>query len=160
MPRIPDPKMNPTGERAYGIVSNEENGHYDIYIKRDANNSTDSRYLPAGTRVKVGNVWPAFLLRFKNKNEFLDDYGNAEFKKGNIIKGIKNIEQFNNALNKLNTLLEKSDFELVTVEWAEDSIKKSVIVDYTDELVIHPQASNEDVKEQLRDRAYTYLRRA
>jgi len=159
MPRIPDPKMNPRGERTYGIVSNEDNGHYDIYIKRDTNDSKDSRYLPAGTRVQVGNVWPAFLLRFKNKNEFLDDYGNAKFEKGNIIEGIKNFEQLKNALNELNNLLEKSEFELVTVTWAEDSKEKPVIVDYTDELVIHPQASNEDVKEQLRDRAYTYLRR-
>ena len=158
MPRIPDPKMNPTGERTYGIVSNEDDGHYNIYIKIDTNQATDSRYLPAGTKVNVGNLHPALLLKFKNELEFLDDYGTAEYKKGNLVKGIKNIESFNKAINDLNNLLEKSDFELVVVEWNEDSKAKPVIVDYTEELTIHPDASNEDVKEQLRQRAFEYLR--
>jgi hypothetical protein len=158
MPRIPDPKMNPSGERTYGIVSNEDDGHYDIYIKKDTNQPTDSRFLPAGTKVNIGNLHPAFLLKFKNELEFLDDYGTAEYKKGNIVKGVKNIESFNNSLKELNTLLAKSDFELVVVDWNEDSLAKPVIVDYTEELTIHADASKEDVKEQLRQRAYDYLK--
>lgn len=158
MPRIPDPKMNPSGERAYGIVSDEDNGHYDIYIKEDYGLPQDSRYLPTGSKVRIGDIWPAFLVTFKNKKELLDDYENAKYKNGNIHGGIKNIDRLINAFNELNEILEESDFELVTKKWDKEANETPVIVDFTDEIELHPDASNEVVKEQIRNRTFEYFR--
>lgn len=60
---IPDPRMNPIGERAFGTVINDEDGHHYVYIKEDSTDEkTASRYFVGGTKVNVGAILPAFLV--------------------------------------------------------------------------------------------------
>ena len=61
---IPDPRMNPVGERAFGTAFNHLDGHYYYYIKgkNDQDSKLGSRYLSAGTLVELDNVYPAFLV--------------------------------------------------------------------------------------------------
>jgi hypothetical protein len=149
--------MNPTGERPYGIVSAEETGHLDIYLKRDNGNPDDSRFLTIGTRVEFDNLWPAFLVTFKNKVEILDDWEGAIFEKGRLEKGIKNIERYKKAMDELKELLNKSDFELITLNWESSPGEIPLVVDFTNDLRKHKDADNEDVNKEMRDRAYNIL---
>jgi len=83
---IPDPRMNPVGERPFGTAFNHLDGHYYYYIKgkNDLDPQLGSRYLSAGTLVELDNVYPAFLVVPRLSSKEIKTYRFLDFDKADI----------------------------------------------------------------------------
>lgn len=80
MPDLPDPRMNPNGERAFGTVIHDKDGHHYVYIKTVTDDiNTSSRYFTGSTQVAVGDVYPAFLVVPKLNPDEIESYQNLDF---------------------------------------------------------------------------------
>lgn len=109
MPDIPDPRMNPVGERAFGSLYNDADGHQYVYIKTDNGDvEQSSRYYTAGTQVKVGKISPAFLVV---PTDDIQNYDKIEFENGSP-KESAELDQMVRELE--NCLRECSKFKIVT----------------------------------------------
>jgi hypothetical protein len=72
---IPDPRMNPNGEKSFGFAFRYKDGHYYVYIKGKSdpgNSDTDSRYFSAGTQVLLGKEIKQSLLIVSTKGNTID----------------------------------------------------------------------------------------
>ncbi|HLF35770.1 MAG TPA: hypothetical protein VI583_16120 [Cyclobacteriaceae bacterium] len=75
MPIIQDPKVNPVGERQYGVLLNEADGHYYDYVKK----TNAVRELLAQYKIDIGQKFPAYLVIPKLSPKELNDYQNLDF---------------------------------------------------------------------------------
>lgn len=106
MPSIPDPRMNPNGERAYGTVINDQDGHYYVYIKDNSDDDTSSRFFTGGSQVDVSNISPAFLVV---PEQPLSNYDSVTFKDGYP----ENPGDFDNMSNKIEKALKDTGLKLL-----------------------------------------------
>jgi hypothetical protein len=139
MPSIPDPRMNPEGERAFGTVINDKEGHHYVYIKKETDDiTTSSRFFTAGTQVDVDKITPAFLIVPDLSDEELNEYQYLDFdEKTNLLEKLENIA------NKLNECLSECSNIPVKVNLVHGFDKKPVIFDLIDVIGI---SSNVDQK--------------
>jgi len=80
MPDLPDPRMNPNGERAFGTIIHNKDGHHYVYIKTVTEDiNTSSRYFTGSTQVEVGDVYPAFLVVPHLEQHEIATYQNLDF---------------------------------------------------------------------------------
>jgi hypothetical protein len=86
---IRDPKMNPKGERTFGILFNHDDSHSYVYIKQDDDIESDyegSRYFTAGTRVDLGDIFPVFLVKPTLNDNQIKKYKDLDFNSDDDLK--------------------------------------------------------------------------
>jgi len=122
---IPDPRMNPIGERAFGTAFNHLDGHYYYYIKgkNDLDPNLGSRYLAAGTLVELEKVYPAFLVVPRLSSKEIKTYRSLDFDKP-IIDPIKEKEEL-----ELKTKLQNLGQALVNCINNSEELKSKVDVE-------------------------------
>lgn len=84
---ISDPRMNPSGERAFGFVAKDEDGHQYTYLKTLGDESTlGSRFFTAGTKVNLGKVYPVYIVIPDLSAEEIDEYQEMNFNDNTPLK--------------------------------------------------------------------------
>ena len=155
---IPDPRMNPIGERPFGTAFNHVDGHYYYYIKgkNDQDPKLGSRYLAAGTLVELDNVYPSFLVvpRLNPKEittyRFLDfDKPDSELNKDELALKTK-LQDIGNAL--MNCIINSADLKSkvdVEIDWK----KAPAIVDLIEVTKMNPpeQKVMKQVNKHIKD---------
>jgi len=120
---IRDPKMNPKGERTFGILFNHDDSHSYVYIKQDDDIESDyegSRYFTAGTRVDLGDIFPVFLVKPTLNDNQIKKYKDLDFNSDDDLKQflLEKGRQLEEALTKCDL-----DFmKVVDCKWKEEPV--------------------------------------
>jgi hypothetical protein len=153
MPDIPDPRMNPNGERAFGTVIHDKDGHHYVYIKTVTEDiETSSRYFTGSSQVDVGNVYPAFLVVPELDEEEIETYQNLDFDEKHAL-----ISKLNNIADELKNCIKSCGNIPVEVKVADDFNDKPVIFDLI-EVKRLTQTVNQKIIKELNKEAKRLLK--